>query len=522
MRFGKIASPCVGILLAMASPSVAQQICINEILYDTPGADNPAQLFTELWGSPGMSLSGWSLVGISGADGEVYVTVRLSGTIPTDGYYVVANCGDSSYVDLSLDLGCEASSGDTGVDWRNAGGPDGDDCDGIRLLHGTEIVDRVCYGSCAPEHFCNGEGDLNAPDAYPVGSLSYSIARCPDHQDMDDNGADWAIAVPTPGRSNQCPCQPAYYTINELQEDESDGTPLHEGEFVSARGMASVADNIFEPQQKDFFIQSDDAGIEIFGGFESPEISAGDCVLVEGWISHSNGLCQIIDSGTGLCFPSIELVAHAAAPEPVLMNCHTLNLSGETYEGRLAKLECVTIVGGNPWPAQGQDANITVADGSGLCAIRIDKDTDIDGTQEPQAPITVIGIVIQRDSTSPFTENYGLLPRAYSDISICSSADISPVLSERDLRLVGCYPNPFNSTVRISFAVAHAAVVSVRIFDLLGREIEKASFSAPSPGEYGYTWNGTNATGEAIGTGLYFVRAQSGSETATGKLLLVK
>ncbi|MFH1011741.1 MAG: T9SS type A sorting domain-containing protein [bacterium] len=522
MPFGKIALPSLGILLLAAMPLAAQEVCINEILYDTPGADNPALLFTELWGPPGTSLSGWSLVGISGATGESYITVRLSGTIPQDGYFVIANCGDSSYVDLDLELGCEASDSSVGVDWRNAGGPDGDDCDGIELRHGTEVVDKVCYGLCAPGHSCNGEGGTNAPDAYPAGGFSYSIARCPDHEDSDDNGSDWAITFPTPGRLNECPCRPYYFTLSQVQEDEPDGTPLHEGEFVSVRGVANVANNTFDPERTDFFIQSETAGIEVFGSFEPIAIALGDCVLVEGWLAHSCGLCQIVDFGTGLCFPVIEIVDHAAPPEPVLLNCRSVSLSGETYEGMLAKIECVTIVGGDPWPAEGQDATITVADGSGLCTIRIDKDTDIDGRPEPDAPITAIGIVIQRDSTLPFTENYCLLPRAYGDISICSSADVSPALCERGLRLIGCHPNPFNASVQLSFTVTHAGIVSLHIFDLLGRKVAQASIYASGPGEYGYRWDGRNPAGESVSAGLYFVRVKSGTETAVGKIFLVK
>jgi hypothetical protein len=307
-----------------------------------------------------------------------------------------------------------------------------------------------------------------------------------------------------------------------VQEDEPDGTPAHEGEFVSVRGVANVANNLFDPERTDFFIQNENAGIEVFGGFDPVTIARGDCVLVEGWLAHSCGLCQIVDSGTGLCFPMIEIVAHAAPPEPILMNCHTISLSGETYEGMLAKIECVTIVGGDAWPAEGQDATITVVDGSGLCTIRIDKDTDIDGRPEPEVPITVVGIVIQHDSTSPFTENYSLLPRAYSDISTCSSADVSPAPRQRSLRLTGCFPNPFNASVRISFGVARPGAVSLTIFDLLGREVAKTSILASGPGEYGYTWDGRNLAGEAVSAGLYFIQAKSGTERAVGKILLVK
>lgn len=517
MQVLRYAMLCGLIPLILAGPLSAQLVVINEILYDTPGDDNPSQLFTELWGTPGTSLSGWTLVGTQGSTGEDYVTIHLSGTIPDDGYYVIANLADSAYVDLNLDLG----SGE-GVDWANAGGLSGDDCDGVELRRDVAVIDRVCYGNCAPGHICSGEGDTNAPDAYPVGELSYAIARCPDHGDTDNNSADWVIAQPTPGRLNQCSCQPQGYTLEQIQEDETDGTPVYMGEFVSLRGIATVAGFTFNPQEVDFYIQDNTAGVNVLNTLDPVAVTVGDCVMVEGWISQSSGLCQIVSSGSDPCVPIIEVMNRSSIPAPVVLDCRTARVSGEQYEGMLVKLECVTIIGGDPWPSDGQDADITVIDGTGLFTIHLDKDTDIDGRPEPDSPITFVGILSQRDSTSPFTENYYLLPRAWSDITPCVSTDNLRVPHWPDLQLTGCQPNPFNTSIRISFTVAHPTRVSVSIFDLLGRQVMKGSVVASSAGEYSYTWDGRNSTGQMLGTGLYFVRLRAGSRIATAKLLFLK
>ena len=87
---------------------------------------------------------------------------------------------------------------------------------------------------------------------------------------------------------------------------------------------------------------------------------------------------------------------------------------------------------------------------------------------------------------------------------------------------MGAYPNPFNARTRIVFAVAHPAVVSVQIFDLLGRQVMKSSVAVSSPGEHFYIWNGMNQTGETAGSGLYFIRLNTGTASATGKLLFLK
>jgi hypothetical protein len=507
----------VGLLLVAASRIAAQQVIINEILYDTPGADDSCQIFTEICGPPGTHLTGWSLVGISGSTGLAYRTVHLSGVIPEDGYFVVANCGDSVYVDLNLDLGCDA-----GVDWTNAGGPSGDDCDGVELRHSNDVMDRICYGVCAPGHVCVGEGGENAPDAYPVGNISYSIARCPDCEDTDNNGEDWVMTVPTPGQSNQCPCQPQHYAINQIQEDESDGSPVREDEFVSIRGVATISSGVLNPLTTDFFIQDNDAGVNIVGAFNPVSVVHGDCVIVEGWVSHTCGLCQIASSGPDMCIAFVEVVGHTDVPEPAPVNCHDIGALGENYEGMLAKLECVTIVSTGSWPSEGEDADITVADASGLCTIHIDSDTDIDGQPRPEVPVAVTGIVGQYDCSSPFTEGHYLVPRSYSDIGTCSGARDLTAPKPQEFKLLGCWPNPFNSTTRIAFAVPKPGVVSVNIFSVLGQQVMTSSIIAASPGEHSYIWDGTNSAGEPVAAGLYFVRLQLDLQTTADKLLFLK
>jgi len=499
MQTGKFTWLVAWVCLISANPLVAQaDVVLNEILYDNTGDDHPDSLFTELYGPAGTSLSGWSLVGLCSA-GVAYYAVDLSGVIPASGYFVLS-----------------------GVDWLNAGGPQSDDCAGVELRHGDDVIDRVCYGICAPGHVCNGEGGTKAPDAYPAGGISYSIARCPDHEDTDDNGADWEIAFPTPGQSNQCPCESEYYTISQVQEDEADGTPTHQGEFVSIHGTATIPNYLLDPETTNFFIQDDFAGINVFGDWNTVNISIGDYVVVEGWVSHFRGLCQIRDTGEGFCIPTIQVVSQGNTFPPAIVTCYDIGASGEGKEGTLVKLEYVTIVGGDPWPSLGHDADLTVADGSGLCTIHIDKDTDIDGSPEPYGPIMVVGIVGQQDSISPFSEDYFVLPRSLLDITTFFAADERPAQVPQNLAIVSCYPNPFNAGVAISFVVAHPAVVSLQVFDLLGRQVMKTAVSVPSPGEHRWSWNGRNLAGETVSAGLYFVAIKAGSETAMSKLLFLK
>ena len=74
--------------LVQAGPAAA--LTISEVLYDASGADN-GQVFVELYGPPGTDLAGFTLEGVNGADGAVGPVLTLSGQIPADGFFVVAD-----------------------------------------------------------------------------------------------------------------------------------------------------------------------------------------------------------------------------------------------------------------------------------------------------------------------------------------------------------------------------------------------------------------------------------------------
>jgi hypothetical protein len=170
----------LGLAGVMLAPGVHAATVISEALYDAAGTDN-GNVFVELYGSPGMALDGLSLEGVNGTDGSVYLTLPLSGTIPGDGVFVVADdAGDGSTLVGNADLVVN-------MDFQN--GPDS-----IVLRDAAGILDALGYGDFASGVFA-GEGNA-APDA-PAGS---SLARFDPLTDSDDNLRDFTVLdTPTPG-----------------------------------------------------------------------------------------------------------------------------------------------------------------------------------------------------------------------------------------------------------------------------------------------------------------------------------
>jgi len=84
------------------------------------------------------------------------------------------------------------------------------------------------------------------------------------------------------------------------------------------------------------------------------------------------------------------------------------------------------------------------------------------------------------------------------------------------------YPNPFNPSTIISFDIAEADHVTLRIYNLLGQEVATLHDVFTVPGRYRVVWNATNAAGQKLPSGIYFYRVVSGKNSGTGKMVLLQ
>ena len=87
----------------------------------------------------------------------------------------------------------------------------------------------------------------------------------------------------------------------------------------------------------------------------------------------------------------------------------------------------------------------------------------------------------------------------------------------KEIRLDQNYPNPFNPSTTISFGLPFRSFVSLRVFDLTGREIASIVSEELSPGSYTLRWNA-----EQLASGVYFCRLTAGSFSETKKLVLLR
>jgi pimeloyl-ACP methyl ester carboxylesterase len=86
-----------------------------------------------------------------------------------------------------------------------------------------------------------------------------------------------------------------------------------------------------------------------------------------------------------------------------------------------------------------------------------------------------------------------------------------------EYRLLQNYPNPFNPTTNISFHLPSRTLVSLKIYDVLGREVAVLASAEMEAGDHSVIWDASR-----MASGTYFYRLQSGSFIETKKLLLLK
>lgn len=84
------------------------------------------------------------------------------------------------------------------------------------------------------------------------------------------------------------------------------------------------------------------------------------------------------------------------------------------------------------------------------------------------------------------------------------------------------YPNPFNPETRIRFGLPQAQQVRLVIYNILGQTINTLVDENLSAGSYEYTWNGSDARGQQVASGIYLYSLETGSGKIVRKMLLTR
>lgn len=241
-------------------------------------------------------------------------------------------------------------------------------------------------------------------------------------------------------------------------------------------------------------------------------VARGDSVLVAGAVDEYYfvtelspvDLIQVISSGHPV-------------PQPVTVSVATINgppeMNSEPYESKLVRIENVKvhlpIVNYGEWYASDATDSVMV-------------DDLFDPGIDPYLPALGDSFVfIQGVLTYQFND-MSLEPRDLDDIFIVGLTGVDGDVPAVKNDLAQNRPNPFNPTTTIQFSLEQRSQVSLKVYDVSGREVRTLENRALPTGQYNVTWDGTNNSGQAVTSGIYFYRLDAGKFESTKKMVLLR
>jgi len=84
------------------------------------------------------------------------------------------------------------------------------------------------------------------------------------------------------------------------------------------------------------------------------------------------------------------------------------------------------------------------------------------------------------------------------------------------------YPNPFNPKTTIEYTLGARAEVGVGIYDAAGSLVVRLDEGPREPGTHRVEWDGRDAHGKSVGSGVYFYRLEGVKGIAPRKMVLLK
>jgi hypothetical protein len=143
-------------------------------------------------------------------------------------------------------------------------------------------------------------------------------------------------------------------------------------------------------------------------------------------------------------------------------------------------------------------------------------ETQLEGVQSDLRRV----LVLKKDKVAyafgniPYQAPFTLL---YADLSGLTSLKNDGGSKLKEFHLSQNYPNPFNPSTEISYQLPVRSQVTLRVYDMLGREVAEIVNRVEGPGKYTVHWNANRLSG-----GVYFYRLIGGSIAEVKKMLLLR
>ena len=348
-----------------------------------------------------ISLSGYTVYQ-SGNGGSYTNTFTTSATIASgDVYMIAANAADNSILAVA----------DTAMAYPSIAHFNGDDA--LILTYGTDTIDVI------------GVPGVDPGSSWTVGTGStanHTLVRkatiTGGSTDWSTGAGEWDVYASNTwtymgAHSSNCiyvappPSFDSIVAISTITGVDANGVADSLTAMKWIKGIVTSID--FDGNGGySFYVSDSTDGINIYhyadqSGYTTPMM--GDSLVLHGEVDQFRGLTELfVDSiyqlGSGYTLPTPTVVT-------------TLD---ESTESELIQLIGFNLVDPTQWPSTGSSANVDITNGTDTLTMRIDSDTDIDGSPAPAGTFDVTGLGSQYDFSSPYTEGYQIFPRMLTDI----------------------------------------------------------------------------------------------------------
>ncbi len=126
-------------------------------------------------------------------------------------------------------------------------------------------------------------------------------------------------------------------------------------------------------------------------------------------------------------------------------------------------------------------------------------------------------------SASDFRVSESVLVGVDGAVDLLSRVEVGDLKPLPDqFRLNQNIPNPFNPSTAIGYQLPEAGQVRLAVYNLLGQEVRELVNERRDAGSFSATWDGTDALGRHVASGVYLYRIQAGSFSSAKRMLLLK
>jgi DNA/RNA endonuclease YhcR with UshA esterase domain len=237
-------------------------------------------------------------------------------------------------------------------------------------------------------------------------------------------------------------------------------------------------------------------------------VSEGDIVNISGEVGEYYDESEV---NIGVCPSAIEIVSSGnQMPNPLIVTVGDVDTL-EALEGVFVGIEGAVV------DTNGLGNEIRLTDPPDTCIM------GDDATWYPSY-VPAMGDVIDVYGCVQYTYgSYKIEPRFPSDIVFptTGTGEINNVAARR-FGLEQNAPNPFNPVTTIKFQIPKDGHASLRVFNLSGQVVRTIVDSHMERGAYSVTWDGLDAFGRSVASGVYFYKLESEGRKATKKMVMLK